>query len=449
MTTAARGDLRERRARTYLRERRARTHLRERRARRRYAWASVAYVLLIALPSSEPLPEGGEGFVVTRVESLPAGPAGAWVLWGLATVAAIVAVVLRRRHPWLLAAIGILGAAVVTENILPLGLFALAIRRRDATTVAAMVLGAAALALPWVPLTTPLSLQAPEDAGRHASWADWAVRVAILVVIPVTVGAYVGLRREARQAARDQRVRDQKQAAHEAVLEERARIAREMHDVLGHKLSLITMQAGALEVNAGAPAEVVERQAGLLRSSGKEALDELRAILGVLNRSDAARDPDPEQMHPHVGLPEIEDMVARSRATGVEVDLVAELARPLPPTLARAAHRVVQESLTNAFRHAPHAAIAVTLRGPGEPVPAFAAAQESPSRDHAWLTVEVLNGPTSHPDQGPGAGRGLPGLHERVEALGGTLDTVPTADGGFRVRARIPWPSPEQAEDAS
>ncbi|GMA42171.1 sensor histidine kinase [Mobilicoccus caccae] len=208
--------------------------------------------------------------------------------------------------------------------------------------------------------------------------------------------------------------------AREAVLLERARIAREMHDVLGHKISLVTMQAGALEVNADAGREVVEREAGRIRLTAREALEDLRAVIGALEEEDASREPGP-------GIGEVPALVARYREAGASIEVedtvtTREDARSIDAVAGRAIHRVLTEALTNAHRHAPGSPVGVRLTGtPGRGVD---------------LVVENAAG---SPAERASGGTGLPGLAERVRIAGGTFEAG-VRDGMFRVRARFPWP---------
>ena len=204
---------------------------------------------------------------------------------------------------------------------------------------------------------------------------------------------------------------------------ERARIAREMHDVLAHRVSLIALQAGALEVNAGAASGTVERAAAEIRSTAHETLEDLRGVLGVLRGADA------EPLAPQPDLADLSRLVEQSRVGGATVDLrideAAAAPHAVPEALGRTAYRIVQESLTNVRKHAGPAAVrvAVTLR------------------EHR-LAIEVINDrPRSPAPPLPGSGAGLIGLAERVQLAGGELTSGPTAAGGWRVHADLPVPA--------
>ncbi|WP_026128751.1 sensor histidine kinase [Nocardiopsis halophila] len=233
--------------------------------------------------------------------------------------------------------------------------------------------------------------------------------------------------------------------AERARLAERERITREMHDVLGHRLSLLSVHAGALEYRRDAPPEEVARASGVIRESAHRALEDLREVIGML-RSDgpdgvaggadgAGGAPGLEEAgpgeRPQPGLEAVGGLVEESRQAGMDVALEEEVGAPgeAPGAVGRSAYRIVQECLTNARKHAPGARVAVRVSGgPG-----------------AGLEVEVVSGPPgeagggSAPPAGAGSGSGLVGLAERAELSGGRLEHGRRADGGFGVRAWLPW----------
>jgi signal transduction histidine kinase len=195
-----------------------------------------------------------------------------------------------------------------------------------------------------------------------------------------------------------------------------------MHDVLGHRLSLLSVHAGALEFRPDAPAEEVARAAKVIRESAHQALQDLREIVGVL-RAPVGELPQPT-------LVDLPQLVAESARAQMQVDLRTEVHDPVPESTGRTAYRIVQEALTNARKHAPGTAVQVRLSGtPGQ-----------------GLTVEVHNAaPATDPGQEAAAtsaplGQGLIGLAERVTLADGRLEHGPTADGGWRLSAWLPWP---------
>jgi signal transduction histidine kinase len=246
----------------------------------------------------------------------------------------------------------------------------------------------------------------------------------LLVGLPLLLGLLVTARREVRGGARAQALaREREQAARldQARAQERARIAREMHDVLAHRVSLMVLHAGAVEVSA--PDRPTADSAALIRTIGREALTDLRHVLGVLRSPEARLDPQPD-------LADLDRLLRQSRLAGIPVVRHDDgEARLVPDPVQRAAYRVVQEALTNVHKHAGDAATRVTLRYQPQA-----------------LEVEVRNapaGPAQRPQAGdpsslPGSGLGLAGLAERVELLGGRLDAEPCPDGGFVVLARFP-----------
>ncbi|MEV7557241.1 histidine kinase [Streptomyces sp. NPDC089795] len=221
---------------------------------------------------------------------------------------------------------------------------------------------------------------------------------------------------------------DAESRAERARMEAREEIAREMHDVLGHRLSLLSVHAGALEFNPGAPRAEIERAAGVMRESAHLALHDLREVIGVLRAgpgtAEGGERPQPE-------LADLPRLVAEARAGGGPIELAGPPEGAAPPALVgRTAYRIVQEALTNVRKHAPGAAAHVRVTGaPGD-----------------GLTVEIRNTRPPGPDPArgtvPGAveggGQGLIGLAERTRLAGGTLTALP-ADDGFRVRAWLPW----------
>ncbi len=207
--------------------------------------------------------------------------------------------------------------------------------------------------------------------------------------------------------------------AEQARLGERARIAAEMHDVLAHRLTVLALHAGALQRRATGLPEPVAERLGLLRTTSTEALADLRDVLGALRHTE-----EPDAADRRVpGLRELSELLAEARAAGqtVEAD-IAGSSESVPVSHRLAVHRVVQEALTNARKHASGAPVRVTVRyGPPD------------------STVEVHNvAGTPSEAAGLGSGYGLVGLTERVTALGGRLEYGPSGNGGWRMAATFP-----------
>ncbi|HLS40764.1 MAG TPA: histidine kinase [Ornithinicoccus sp.] len=251
---------------------------------------------------------------------------------------------------------------------------------------------------------------------------SWATQV-LAVAAAMAIGAYIGMRREYVANLRERAEtaeREQASRVAEARANERARIAREMHDVLAHRISLIAMHAGALAYREDLPREQVREIAGLLRDNADQAVHELRSVLGVL------RGPgEPEQSRvPHPDLGQLDTLLEEVAAAGTQVDLVREVAGTPPDALSRTAYRIVQEALTNARKHAP--AARVRLRITGDPDRGL----EIEARNRTRATV---------PATSRGAGMGLVGLAERAELSGGRLQHRLEDDGTFVLRAWLPW----------
>jgi signal transduction histidine kinase len=259
------------------------------------------------------------------------------------------------------------------------------------------------------------------DSALLGNPVSAAANAAIVVLLPAALGAYVAARSQLVTALRDRAERAeaaQELLARKAVLEERARIAREMHDVVGHRVSLMVLQAGAVEMAAGDPHKVGQL-AAQMQNAGRQALTELRQLLGLL-RSDDRVDPIP--FAPQPTLADVVTLVEESRRAGMDVTLEpAGVPRPVPETVERAAYRVVQEALTNAGRHAPGGSVRVKLT----------------YRPTELCVLVVNRRATRVPNTVPG-GHGLVGLRERTQALGGELRASPRPDGGFAVEAVLP-----------
>ena len=228
--------------------------------------------------------------------------------------------------------------------------------------------------------------------------------------------------------------REQKEATGRAVAQERARIARELHDVITHHVSVMLVQAGAArKVMRMAPTEAEEMLLAI-EGSGRSAMTELRHAMDLLTLGDAEDLSDDAALRPTPSLSVLPALVDRVRNAGVQVTLeVRGAPRPLPPGMDLAAYRVVQEALTNAMKHAQGAQVRITVdHGPQQ------------------LTIDVTDsGGPSVPTVGTGSGHGLIGLKERIDLYGGSLDAGPLPSGGFRVRAALPVASTTEADGSS
>lgn len=262
----------------------------------------------------------------------------------------------------------------------------------------------------------------------------WLAAVLIGMLINASVigwGMFVRSRRQLLLSLRDRAIRAENEAALRAEQAQRlAResIAREMHDVLAHRLTLLSVHAGALEFRPDAPREEIVRAAGVIRESSHEALQDLREVIGVLRGGSGGRD-DEASGRPQPTLTALETLVAESRDAGMKVALDHRVTDPaaVPAAVGRTAYRIAQEGLTNARKHAPGAEVTVLVSGaPGE-----------------GLTLSVRNPPPpGEVPNVPGSGQGLIGLTERATLAGGHIQHGPAGDGGFRVDAWLPWDAP-------
>ncbi|GGU56613.1 sensor histidine kinase [Lentzea flava] len=253
------------------------------------------------------------------------------------------------------------------------------------------------------------------------------------VALPFLVGRYLAQREALVQAMQDREARmriEHRMLSRQVRLRERSRIAQDMHDSLGHRLSLISVHAGALALDPSLGDK--QREAiGVLRSAALTGMEELRAIIGVLRAEDGPDD-DPATRT----VESIDSLVSDARKAGVLVSLVrGGQAHPLPSRVSHAAYRVAQEGLTNAAKHAPGAAVQVTVK-----------------YEPDALVVEVRNNPsrTGSPTGEPGVG--LIGLSERVRVAGGILHVGALPSGGFRIAAVLPYeetalPEPEDEQE--
>jgi signal transduction histidine kinase len=260
------------------------------------------------------------------------------------------------------------------------------------------------------------------------SLPPWAYYV--LVVLAMTAVVLSGMFVRGRRESRRERVRHAEAEQHLLVEQarhaERTRIAREMHDVLAHRISLLSLHAGALEFRPDAPPDEVARAAAVIRASAHQALDDLRMVIGILRDGPEGEAPQP----PQPTLATLPKLLEESRAAGMRLHAdvrVADLAT-VPDPVGRHALRIVQEALTNARKHAPSAPVDLRIEGaPGD-----------------GLAIEVRNAApilATGKAEIPGAGTGLIGLAERATLSGGSLEHGLDETGDFRLRAWLPWPA--------
>lgn len=345
----------------------------------------------------------------------PPEPGGFDIVRGVASNLVVTAALAVRRR-WPLACVAVQFFALLAldpdGNIATLcavlaGAYSLAVHGRSALlSLGALLLAGGAIA-----------------AAESNTWPrlpGWVGIFALLLPVGLSGLAIRAARSRAHESQQRAEAleRSQEAATRLAVARERSRIARELHDVVSHHVSVMTIQAGAAGKVLDADPGLARGALAAIESSGRETMAELRHLLGVLSPAGDSGEP----LEPQPGLAQVGALAEQVRRAGQPVTLTCPPV-PLPHGLDLAAYRVVQEALTNALRHAPGAATTVAVTpGPGP------------------LLIEVTNDapPPGARPAGPGAGTGLLGLRERLALYGGTLETGPRPDGGFRLRARIP-----------
>jgi signal transduction histidine kinase len=334
--------------------------------------------------------------------------------------AACLALWWRRQHPVALAVAAVVvgSFSAASGAAAAIAFFSLAVHRPFRVVAP---LAAAAIA------TQPIYLAIfPQQDVPYAIAFALSVLIIGLVVI---WGMFVRSRRQLVVTLRDRAERaeaEQQLRVEQARGHERARIAREMHDVLAHRISLLSLHAGALEFRPDAPPDEVARAAGVIRDSAHQALEDLRAVIGVLRDDPDGAEPE----RPQPTLADLPALIDESRGAGVRVTYTWRLAPEavVPDALGRNAYRIVQEGLTNARKHARGSAVDVTLDGaPGD-----------------GLQIEVRNrlpvGAFAATGI-PGTGTGIVGLAERAGLAGGRLEHGRTEAGDYRLWAWLPWPA--------
>jgi signal transduction histidine kinase len=305
---------------------------------------------------------------------------------------------LRRRWPTQ-AAVALVIASAYAETIafpLLVMLFSVVVRRPLRTVVWVFALSLAASGVYMVLRPDEMGVVAAIvlSLSLHAAVAGW--------------GLFVRYRRQlearAAQAERDERERARQRARDE--------LARELHDMLGHRLSLLSLHAGGMEYRPDAPAAELTRAAGVVREQSQLAMRDLREIIAIL-RAPIGELPQPT-------MADLRELVEEARPA-MRIELHERVEGEVPERSGRTAYRIVQEALTNARKHAEDAPVEIIVDG----------------RPDDGLNVTVINGP-GH-DTGPGSGHGLIGLDERAALAGGRLEYGSTADGGWRVHAWLPW----------
>lgn len=347
------------------------------------------------------------------------GPAGPLAV-PVGAVAFALTIALCRHRPFAAFALVVAGLVVVglaepraiVTGLVPMAyvLFTLASRGRPRTAFMVLAVG----------LAMAMATALPDFRHRGG-----AVVFALLFVTVWTVGYAVGMhRRYTEDLLRDQAelAEAEVERTRRGVTEERLRIARELHDVVAHSMSVITVQAGFAALIVGERPEEARAALGAIESTGRQALAEMRRLLGVLRHPDGT---EPELM-PVPGLVELDRLVEQTAKAGVRVEVtIAGRPRALPAGLDLSAYRIVQEALTNVVKHAATGSVRAAL-------------------DYRMdeLVIEVTDDGRGCPDAEPRPGHGLAGMRERVHLYGGTFQAAPLPGRGFRVSVRLPVEDP-------
>ena len=373
--------------------------------RSRRDWIVDSALFLLAIVAglathADAVEQGLEGAL--HVVDLIGGAALCLALWG------------RRRWPF--------GLGLASVPIIAVSSFA--------GPAGAIVLFTVAAYRRWQPALLVAGLQLAAHATSHAVRPDDAAAESylvgtLLVAAIVASGMVVRARRQAQGERRGRTQAEQQLRVEQIRYAERARIAREMHDVLAHRISLLSLHAGALEFRPGAQPEEIARAAGVVRASAHQALEDLRAMIGLLRDGADGEAPQP----PQPTLAALPGLLEESRAAGMRLnaDVRVPDLEAVPDSTGRHALRIVQEALTNARKHAPSAA--VHLRVDGAPREGLAIEAHNKAPAVAAGAMEI-----------PGSGTGLVGLAERTMLSGGHLEHGRDEHGDFHLRAWLPWP---------
>jgi signal transduction histidine kinase len=332
---------------------------------------------------------------------------------------ALACVALWWRRRWALGvALTCLLLGTVSISATPAGLlalFSLAVHRpvRSTLLVAALWIPSLLLFAVYSPTTDLLSvfLKVTPLALAVTAWG---------MFIRARRQLLLTLRERARQAEADRRLHEDR-----ARMAERTRIAREMHDVLAHRISLLALHAGGLEVRPDLPPAKVRETAELMRSTARQALEELRGVIGVLREEPGQ---EPRTPAPQPTLSDIRRLVEETRQAGATIDFEMQVEHPdgAPSSLGRDAYRIVQEALTNIRKHASGTTARVRITGAPDRGLHVSVRNRQPIPAHAGPAL-------------PGSGAGLLGLEERVALAGGTLVHGPDGSGDFVVDAELQW----------
>lgn len=370
----------------------------------RWPRVSDALLAVFLFLTTAGLAEGPDNTMVTR----PIGDVPVGVVVVMAVAAATLYV--RRRLPLVMLAVtSVCWAVLIPTREYDMGFITLVVLYSVGRYVAEFRPG-------LIGTTVPVVLLVVEGLVRSTAWAEIVFGGVVLYGVGY-VGRQIGLRGE--RAA--QRRRLQVTEAARIVVEERTHIARELHDVIAHQVSMMTIQAGAAQAVAATDPDAAVRAMASVELAGRQALDELRHLLGVL-RPETGFEAGRNGVGPQPGLQDLPQLVDQVRAAGLDIAVSDGLTTPLPMRVQLSAYRIIQEALTNVLKHGGRGTRAeVHLRENSDDI-----------------TIEVVDHGVGAPPRPPRAGHGIIGMRERATLLGGSLDSGPRPDGGFRVVARLP-----------
>jgi signal transduction histidine kinase len=364
----------------------------------------------------------------SQVEILTGAPAGPKLALEATALLASLPLLFRRRLPFAapalvfagVAGVSLISPASVTEGAtfamlgLVLACWAAGAQREGQQALAGAALGLAAFAV--IVQARPGSGTTMRVGGAEADIVSWLV-----IGIGLPLGAFALRRREVRAAALEEEAerlaRGREERARAAVAAERARIARDLHDVIAHSVSVMTVQGGAARLLLEQDARRARESLLAVEETGHQAMAEMRRLLGLVHAED-----DSPALAPQPGLADIEALVEQLERAGLPVALRVDGApQTLAPGVGLAVYRIVQEALTNSLKHAGPARAWVTVR-----------------YEPDALVLEIADDGRGVARVDRGGGHGLVGMRERVALYGGELAAGPRADGGFAVRARLP-----------
>jgi signal transduction histidine kinase len=334
--------------------------------------------------------------------------------------------------------------STVASGVILVAVFTVAVHRRWPIAAAVTVLGALE--------TIPFVLIYPQGDDTST-----LIAATLLTLACTGWGMFVRARRQLVASLRERAERAEAEVtwrSEQARQGERERMAREMHDVLAHRLSLLSVHAGALEFRPDASAEEIARAAGVIRANAHEALEDLRSVIGVLRSGDEGAVPE----RPQATLCDLPALVDESRQAGAVVGLeMSGDLQGVPPVVGRSLYRIAQEGLTNARKHAASSPVWIELegcRGLGVTIAVRTKLPLGASVGEAHAAAGSAFGDATGPirrivhhgigeTEGavPGSGPGLIGLRERTALAGGWLECGPTDGGEFRLRAWMAWPA--------